>query len=35
MDESVEEEVVLDENVEAAGHEFYDLGSMETSPDGR
>ncbi|WP_291045601.1 S9 family peptidase [Herbiconiux sp.] len=29
------EEVVLDDNAEAAGHEFYSLGSFDVSPDGR
>jgi oligopeptidase B len=29
------EAVILDENVEAQGHAFYDLGGFEVSPDGR
>ncbi|MCS5715018.1 S9 family peptidase [Herbiconiux sp. CPCC 205716] len=29
------EQVVLDDNEQAAGHEFYSLGSFDVSPDGR
>ena len=29
------EQVLLDDDVEAAGHEFYSLGSFDVSPDGR
>ena len=29
------EQVIIDENVEAAGHEFFDLGAFEVSPDHR
>ncbi|MCU1407847.1 MAG: oligopeptidase [Glaciihabitans sp.] len=29
------EEVILDDNVEAAGHEFYSLGSLDISGDGQ
>ncbi|PJJ61469.1 S9 family peptidase [Compostimonas suwonensis] len=29
------EQIVLDDNVEAAGHEFYSLGSFDVSEDGR
>ena len=29
------EQVVLDENVEAEGHEFFSLGTFDVSPDGR
>jgi oligopeptidase B len=29
------EQVLLDDNVEAADHEFYSLGSFDVSPDGR
>ncbi|MGD8196175.1 S9 family peptidase [Herbiconiux sp. P18] len=29
------EQVVLDDNVEAEGHDFYSLGSFDVSPDGR
>lgn len=29
------EEVVLDQNVESAGHEFFDVGAFEISPDHR
>lgn len=28
------EQVILDDNVEAAGHDFYSLGSFDVSPDG-
>ncbi len=28
------EEIILDQNAEAVGHEFYQLGGMEVSPDG-
>jgi oligopeptidase B len=33
--ETAAEEVVLDENVEADGHDFFDLGAYEVSPDHR
>ncbi len=29
------EQVLLDENLEAAAHEFFDLGALEISPDGQ
>ncbi len=29
------EQIVLDDNVEAEGHDFYSLGSFDVSPDGR
>lgn len=32
---SATEQVVLDQNAEAAGHEFFDLGALEVSPDHR
>lgn len=33
MDESVPEEVLLDENVEADKYSFYMVGGFEVSPD--
>jgi oligopeptidase B len=33
--ESADEQVLLDQNVEAADHAFFDLGAFETSPDHR
>ena len=35
MDLSAPEEVLLDENVEAAKHSFYMVGGFEVSPDHR
>lgn len=34
-DEVPGEQVLLDDDAEAAGHEFYSLGSFDVSPDGR
>jgi oligopeptidase B len=31
--ETADEQVVLDQNVEASGHEFFDLGAFDVSPD--
>ncbi len=33
MDESLPEEILLDENAEAEKHSFYMVGSFEVSPD--
>lgn len=33
--QSSPEEVLLDENVEATGHSYFDVGDFEVSPDGR
>jgi oligopeptidase B len=33
--ETAGDDLVLDQNVEAAGHDFFDLGAFETSPDHR
>lgn len=33
--ESATDELILDQNVEAAGHEYFDLGAFEVSPDHR
>ena len=33
--ETAADEVILDQNVEAAGHDFFDLGAFEVSPDHR
>jgi protease II len=33
MDESMPEEILLDENVEAAKYEFYMVGGFEVSPN--
>ena len=33
MDESVPEEILLDENREAQAHTFYSVGAAEVSPD--
>lgn len=35
MDESIPEEILFDENVEAARHKFYMVGGFEVSPDHR
>ena len=32
MDESQAEEVLLDEDAEAAGHSFWDLGDLQVGP---
>ncbi|KAK9822184.1 hypothetical protein WJX81_008194 [Elliptochloris bilobata] len=34
MDEAQAEEVLLDEDAEAAGHDFWDLGALEVTQDG-
>ena len=35
MDESIEEEILLDENVESRGHSFYMVGGLDESPDNK